>query len=135
MPYTVFSFGDPSIHPTTLNRTYLSGLSVHGGADAPVWPQMTFCSGVVGVAYSEQFDLAPVGSPTTFTVLSGTLPPGLSLANVSGDIGLLSGTPTTAGAYTFTLRATSAYGTSDQAFSITVSAGAGGGGGSWTWVS
>ncbi len=38
----------------------------------------------------------------TFTVVSGTLPPGMTL---NGSTGLISGTPTTAGTYNFTVRA------------------------------
>jgi hypothetical protein len=93
----------------------------------PVWPAFTFSDGVVSVAYSQDWDLAPASPPTTYTVQSGSLPAGLSVSNVSADIGRLSGTPTTFGAYTFTLRATNAYGTADKSFSmdITVPTGAG----------
>ena len=94
----------------------------------PVWPLFTFANGVVGSAYSQNFDLAPAAAPTTYTVVSGALPTGLSLSNVSADVGMISGTPTVAGVYTFTLRATNAYGTADQAFSITISVPSGGGG-------
>jgi hypothetical protein len=87
---------------------------------APVWPAFTFPSGVVTVVYSEDFDLIPASPPTTYTVVSGSLPPGLSLSNVSGDIGRISGTPTTAGTFTFTMRATNAWGAADKAFTITV---------------
>jgi hypothetical protein len=87
---------------------------------APVWPAFTFPNGVVTVVYSEDFDLIPASPPTTYTVVSGSLPPGLALSNVSGDIGRISGTPTTAGTYTFTMRATNAWGTADKAFTITV---------------
>src|SRR5207249_398076 len=44
-------------------------------------------------------------APFTWAVTSGALPPGLSLAGST-----ISGTPTTAGTYTFTLRATDANG-------------------------
>ena len=100
----------------------------------PVWPSFTFASGVVGSAYSQNFDLTPAASPTTYTLQSGTLPPGLSLSNVAGDIGQLSGTPTTAGSYSFTLRATNAYGFADQPFTLTVSSPSSGGGGAWIYI-
>lgn len=56
-------------------------------------------------------------TPITFSVVAGTLPTGLSLDPSSGA---LSGTPTTAGAYDFTVRAENAYGTDDQQFTGTV---------------
>ena len=90
-------------------------------------------SGVVGVSYSQQFDLSPYSGPITFTPPSGTLPPGLSLTSVGGDVGLLSGTPTTPGSYTFTLRATNSYGTADKSFTIVISTAAAAGS-SWAWV-
>jgi hypothetical protein len=86
----------------------------------PVWPVFAFVNGFVGNAYAQSFDLSPAAPPTTYTVLSGSLPPGLSLVNVGADVGKIQGTPTTTGVYAFTLRATNAYGTADQAFSITI---------------
>lgn len=98
----------------------------------PVWPSFTFSNGVVGVAYSQTWDLAPAAPPTTYTLNSGSLPPGLSLSNVVDDIGKLSGTPTTAGTYTFTLLATNAYGTAvSPTFSITITSAPGAGGGNF----
>jgi Putative Ig domain len=95
---------------------------------SPAWPAFTFCTnGVVGVAYSQYFDLYPAASPTTFTLVSGALPNGLTLSNISGDVGRLSGTPTVAGSYTFTLRATNTYGTADHAFTVFIVTVAGGG--------
>lgn len=67
--------------------------------------------GTLGVPYSEQLTAtlltsspAAPGSPlatATWTVDSGTLPPGIALSSS----GLLSGTPTTEGTYTFVVRA------------------------------
>jgi len=58
----------------------------------------------VGTAYSQTISVSPP-SETSWVVLSGTLPPGLTLAS-----NVLSGTPTTVGTYAFTLRATDARG-------------------------
>jgi hypothetical protein len=99
---------------------------------APVWPTFTFAGAVLNVSYTQDFDLNPATSPTTYTVQSGALPTGLSLSNVSGDIGRISGTPTVLGSYTFTLRATNTHGTADKSFTISVNAG--GGGGSYTFA-
>lgn len=86
----------------------------------PIWPSMTFADGTVGVAYSVDFDLTPAAAPVTYSVVSGALPTGLSLSSVALDVGRISGTPTVAGVYSFTLRASNAYGTADHAFSITI---------------
>ncbi|MGO4778844.1 putative Ig domain-containing protein, partial [Lysobacter sp. 2RAB21] len=60
-------------------------------------------SATYGAAYSQAF-VASGGTPTyNYTVSAGALPAGLSLA---GATGLLSGTPTVTGLFTFSVRAT-----------------------------
>lgn len=82
---------------------------------APSWSPFSFSNGVVGVAYSQSFSAS--GSATiTYSLLSGSLPPGLTL-NSTGSV---TGTPTTVGTYTFTIRATNSFGTADQPSSITI---------------
>lgn len=56
-------------------------------------------AGVVGQPYAQSYSV--VGAGATTAVTGGSLPPGVTL---SGD-GLLSGTPTAAGVYTFTVTA------------------------------
>lgn len=59
-------------------------------------------AGTKGIAYSQTATAAGgTGGPYTFTVVSGSLPGGLTLASS----GLISGTPTTSGTSTFRLRA------------------------------
>ena len=58
--------------------------------------------GRVGVAYSQQITASGGTGPYVFTVVTGTLPAGLTLSSA----GLLSGTPTSAGSSTTTIRAT-----------------------------
>jgi hypothetical protein len=60
----------------------------------------------VGASYSQTVSATGGAAPYTFSVSAGTLPPGLTLA--SG--GALTGTPTTAGSFTFTVMATDANG-------------------------
>jgi hypothetical protein len=108
--------------PRTITSAAAGGIS-----NLPYWGSWTFANGVVGVVYLQQFDLSPAAAPTTYTLVSGSLPTGLSLSNISGDIGQLAGTPTVAGASSFTLRATNSYGTADHAFTLTVTAGGSGG--------
>src|SRR5215470_16504605 len=62
-------------------------------------------TGRIGLAYSWNFNATGGQTPYTFAITSGALPPGLTLSP-----GEISGTPTTAGSYTFTLRATDANG-------------------------
>jgi hypothetical protein len=58
-------------------------------------------------------------TPITWTVTAGSLPAGLTLDDNSGEI---SGTPTTEGAYSFTVTATNTIGDDVQAFTGTVGA-------------
>ena len=72
---------------------------------------------VRGTAYSQTITASGIpAGPYTFTVSAGTLPPGLTLATS----GLLSGTPTTPGAFSFTVEAANGPGPASQAYSVTV---------------
>ena len=90
-------------------------------SNAPVWPSGSAPNGIIGTAYSFVFTTTGT-SPTTFTLFSGSLPPGLNLSNVSGNTGQITGTPTTAGSYSFTLLATNSVGSASQAYAIVISA-------------
>ncbi len=59
-------------------------------------------SGTVGTAYTFTLQASSGIQPYTWTLTTGTLPPGLSLASN----GVISGTPTLAGLYTFTVQVT-----------------------------
>ena len=55
----------------------------------------------------------------TWTLVGGALPPGLELEE---DPGRITGTPTTAGTFTFTVRVTDSRGAfAERTFSITIS--------------
>ena len=60
--------------------------------------------GTVGAAYSQAFAASGGTAPYAYAVTAGSLPPGLALA----ANGTLSGTPTAAGSFGFTVRATDA---------------------------
>jgi hypothetical protein len=62
----------------------------------------TLPNGAVGVAYSQTLTPSGGTAPYTFTVTGGALPPGLALSTA----GVVSGTPTTAGTFNVTIRAT-----------------------------
>lgn len=72
--------------------------------------------GVVNQAYSpSQIKTAGGQGAITLNVASGTLPPGLNLSSS----GLISGTPTTAGNYSFTVKATDSCTGGPQSFQVT----------------
>ena len=73
----------------------------------------TLPNGTVGVAYSQTLT---AGTGATFAVTSGSLPPGLAL-DASGAI---SGKPTSAGSFTFSVKATTEKSTGVGTLTITV---------------
>ncbi|HUN37855.1 MAG TPA: putative Ig domain-containing protein [Trebonia sp.] len=78
-------------------------------------------SGQTGVAYSNGLAVTGGTAPYTWSVSAGSLPPGLSLNPTTG---VISGTPTAVGLYTFTVQVTDAFGlTATQTLSIGVTAG------------
>lgn len=76
----------------------------------PVITEDTF-AGEVGVAFSEQIEATQ--SPTSYAVISGTLPDGLTL---NTETGIISGTPEEAGGFEIEVTAENAVGTSTSAF-------------------
>jgi hypothetical protein len=80
---------------------------------------------MVGGAYAQGFSFSGGAAPYTWSVASGSLPPGLALTSpyaTSGDNdSQMSGTPTTAGTYPFTIRVSDYDGRQvTQQFSLTV---------------
>lgn len=132
-PYTAFTYGDPgavNTFPNTPTMTemerLLFGLPL-GASYAPVPVGQKLQGGVIGIAYSEAITTNGGTAPYVYTLVSGTLPAGLSLNNSTG---LITGTPTTATTYTFTILVTDgSNNTGSETFSITIAASGGGGGG------
>jgi hypothetical protein len=93
--------------------------------------------GTTGVAYSETISAQGGTAAYTYSVLSGSLPPGLTL---NPSTGVISGTPTTVGTYPFYIKVVDiSLFVGVQNFSITVAApttggGGGGGGINWGWI-
>jgi hypothetical protein len=85
---------------------------------APVWTDSTLATPARGRPYSDGV-LAVGDGPITYLVVGGlgSLPAGLTLNPTTGAV---TGTPTTAGPYRFTIAATSSYGFVLAAFSGTV---------------
>jgi len=100
-------------------------LSGGGGTNAvtldpsqPVVSTASFPNGTVGAGYGATLAAAGGTSPYTWAITAGSLPPGLTLNTSTGAI---SGTPTTAGTSTFTVRVTDgASQTATKSLSITV---------------
>jgi hypothetical protein len=82
---------------------------------APVSPTGMTTTAVVGHAYSDAVSAAGYPAPT-YSVTGGALPGGLSLNGTSGAI---TGTPTTAGAWSVTITATNTYGSAPATFTGT----------------
>ncbi|MGJ5817783.1 putative Ig domain-containing protein [Paludibaculum fermentans] len=75
-------------------------------------------NGAVGAAYSQTLAAAGGTSPYLWTLLSGTMPPGLAVS----PAGVLSGTPTVNGVFNFTLRVADAISAfSTKAFTLVIS--------------
>jgi hypothetical protein len=89
-------------------------------AEAPTITTEALNNGTVGEFYCCGNLFASGGVPPyTWTVVAGTLPPGLELPRRANTI---SGTPTTAGAFTFTVRVTDDAGSfAEKEFTITIS--------------
>src|SRR2546426_5069645 len=74
-------------------------------------------SGTVGVAYSATLSGAGGTPPYTWSLTTGSLPPGLALSTS----GTISGAPTAAGSYSFTIQASDSGGQkASQAFAVSV---------------
>ncbi len=70
----------------------------------------TLPNGVVGTPYSQTLTASGGATPYTILLSSGALPPGLTLTTSTPTTALLSGNPTTAGTFIFTITATDANG-------------------------
>ena len=105
--------------PVTVTVTNPGG-SRSGTATFTVAPALTIttaslANGEAGVAYSAPLAASGGTAPYTFGIV-GTGPPGLAISG-----GALSGTPTTAGTYSFSISATdAAQGTASKAFAVTI---------------
>ena len=118
---TLTSAGRLSGTPTTGgNYTFMLGATSANGCveftltllniNDPACPDITMSSivpaGTTGTSYSHTFTASGGSGPYSYSLGEGSLPPGLSLATN----GNLSGIPTTAGVFGFTVRATDSNG-------------------------
>lgn len=64
----------------------------------------------LGIVYGSQINLEGAFPPFSFALVAGALPPGLKLTQLTARTGLISGTPTAGGNYTFTIRVVDSHG-------------------------
>lgn len=114
----------------TITATAADGSGVSDSADitvteagtAPTITTSSLSNGTVGTTYSQT--LAAIGdTPIAWSVQSGSLPDGLNLA---GDTGTISGTPTKAGDFTFTVQAANDFENDTKQLSIHIETAASG---------
>lgn len=97
---------------------FQSGLGVQN----ILWGDFNFGPGYIRLAYEFQFYIEGVAIPAVFSIVGGSLPPGLTLTNIGSTAhGKVSGTPTAVGTYPFTMRTTNVGGFADKDFTIVVS--------------
>lgn len=105
-----------SNYPSTESGSQSYALVVSGAL--PISPS-SLPAATVGTVYSQTVTASGGVAPYAYTITAGSLPTGLSLA---ASTGVISGTPTTASTYSFTMTATdSIENTGARAYSIVVS--------------
>ncbi|MCA1713630.1 MAG: autotransporter domain-containing protein, partial [Gammaproteobacteria bacterium] len=97
--------------------TGTQGYAITIAAPSIVLAPAALPNGTAGTAYNQTITASGGTAPYTFAVIAGALPPGLTLS----ASGVLSGTPTLPGTYSFTVRATDQNGfTGNQAYAVTI---------------
>jgi hypothetical protein len=131
--YTLATFASSSFNGTDFSYSGLSagvgGTFVVSGTQlqfvtvatvsAPVITSAGTATGTVGSGFS--YAISASNSPTSYSLVTGALPPGLSLSTSSG---VISGTPSSAGTYAVTIGASNAGGTGTASLTITILAAA-----------
>ncbi|PYK96823.1 MAG: hypothetical protein DME19_18415, partial [Verrucomicrobia bacterium] len=107
-----------ALRPDEIQTAFDGGSGGKCAAQPFINDPLAFPQATVGLAYSQSLTAILGTPPYSFTLASGALPPGMTLA----ANGTVSGTPTAAGAYTFGVQVTDSAGMSSQrAYTIGVS--------------
>jgi|GEM_PF-340163 len=106
----------------TLRATNAAGqgtlrLKINVASAAPVLYSNAKLEGTMGSRFSQSFTAR--NYPARHRIVSGALPPGISLDELSG---FASGTPTTVGTWTVTVRASNSIGSDTETYTITINA-------------
>ncbi len=107
--------GDVVFDVTGVGENLITFHLTVGGA--PVFASAGLPAGTAGDHYSSQLTVGGADR-ASFSVVSGALPAGLSLS----ESGFISGTPTAAVSSSFTVRATTRFGSTDRAFALVIGA-------------
>ena len=100
-----------------LNATIKAFTTSSAGDTAPTITTTKLPAGMLSGKYSAMLS-AYGATPITWSVASGSLPDGLTL---DGSTGIISGTPTKKGEYTFTLKASNDKGSAQKEYTVSVS--------------
>jgi hypothetical protein len=99
-------------------QTASASLSITIGSGPPTITTTTLPGGTTGIVYDQTLQVTGGDGSYTWTVTTGSLPGGLALG---GSDGAISGTPTAAGTFDFTVEVTSGGASDTQDLSITIS--------------
>jgi len=89
-------------------------LSIVIAANPVVIQTASLPNGVAGTPYSQTVTATGGVQPLLYSIQSGSLPPGFSLASSGVNAGQISGTTSAVGSYTVQIRAADSFGNSDQ---------------------
>jgi uncharacterized protein (TIGR03437 family) len=130
-PTTAGTYIFPVTVTDTLNVSATQNFTLavsQSGTGSPTFAitNSSFPAGSIGVPYQQPVTTSgscpgnPFGGAPTITLASGTLPPGLTL-QPTATLYAITGTPTTAGTSSFSLRASACGESTTRAFTITIS--------------
>ena len=104
--------------PTINNNNATNNFVVQTCGGIAILTASPLPAGELNIFYDQFIQASSCSNSFTWSLLSGTVPPGLTGNPATGE---MNGTPTNAGTYTFTLQVTDGGNTTNQQFSLTIS--------------